>query len=414
MGFRPHVLVSALGVLCAIAAGHAGELRSNQEGPARQFILINVSAADGAPAIERIAREFKVPPDTPVRVGVGRIFSYFGRGRARLEAELRAFLARCAQHDLPVLVALEGEYWWEGRPDLWNWWDEKTAGYDPVNRENVEWCSWDSADALKIAWLNWGRQIRVLPPPNLMSPRYRAACRAEMRALVPVVLDWWRALPPAKQNLFVGLKVGWESSIGVNKFYYPNGNALLTQPAADDPRTGIRADEIPARGVVQIGYAAVKTAGLRDRGDITEGDLVEVVRRHLRDLSGQAAELGVPRDRLFTHVAGWREGELLYEAALNEFASPGWSFYRHSANPAADTGVQRALARTDAAQWAAVEWLHQGANTTEAWRMSLGRMLADRRCRFLCIFNWDGIAAKPWALDAIRAVISPPSSRLDL
>jgi hypothetical protein len=42
-----------------------------------------------------------------------------------------------------------------------------------------------------------------------------------MRRLVPIVLEWARSLPPEKKDLFVGLKIGWESSIGVNKFYYP-------------------------------------------------------------------------------------------------------------------------------------------------------------------------------------------------
>jgi hypothetical protein len=293
---------------------------------------------------------------------------------------------------------------------LWNWWRPEHSGYDPANRELVEWTSWDPADALKIAWLNWGRQIRVLPPQNLMHPRYRAACHEEMRRLVPIVLEWARGLPPEKKDLFVGLKVGWESSIGVNKFYYPNGNALLERPAAEDPKTGIKASELPARGVVQIGYAAVKTAGIRNSGEITEADLAEVARRHMADLAAEAARLGVPRDCLFTHGVGWKEGELLYDAAVNEFSSPGWSFYWHARNPLADTGVQRALATSDAPHWAAIEWLHQGPNTAEAWRASLEATLAAPRCRFLCIFNWKQIAPKPAALEGIRTVISSGSS----
>lgn len=371
-----------------------------------QYLLINLSAMEQEEVYARIATELRPRSGGPLRVGVGRIFSYFGRGRERVADDLREFLARCERHDLAALVALDGEYWLEGRPDLWNWWRTDRPGYDPANRELVEWTSWDPADALKIAWLNWGRQIRVLPPPNLIHPRYRAACREEMRRLVPIVLEWARGLPPEKKDLFVGLKVGWESSIGVNKFYYPNGNALLDRPPADDPRTGIKASELPARGVVQIGYAAVKTAGIRSSGEITEADLAEVARRHMADLAAEAARLGVPRDRLFTHAVGWKEGELLYDAAVNEFSSPGWSFYRHAKDPAADVGVQRALAKSDAPHWAAIEWLHQGPNTVAAWRASLENTLAAPRCRLLCIFNWRQIADKPAALEAIQAVLS--------
>jgi hypothetical protein len=53
----------------------------------------------------------------------------------------------------------------------------------------------------------------------------------------------------------------------------------------------------------------------------TEADLAAVARRHLEDLSRIAAELGVGRDRLFTHGAGWKEKELLHSAAVNRRSS---------------------------------------------------------------------------------------------
>ncbi|HRZ35031.1 MAG TPA: sulfatase-like hydrolase/transferase [Candidatus Paceibacterota bacterium] len=311
---------------------------------------------------------------------------------------------------MPLFIWLDGEYWWQHRPDLWNWWDPTKPGYDPRNKENVEWFSWNSDDALKISWLNWGRQIRMLPPPNLMSPRYRAACHEKMRLLVPIILDWWKALPADQRHLLAGVKVGWESSIGVNNFYYPNGNDLLDKPADEDPRHGIKATEVPARGLVQLGYAAVKTAGIRTEGQITEADLAEVARRHMEDLARLASELGVPRDRLYTHGAGWKEKELLYGAAVNPFSCPGWSFYRHAGDPSKDAGVQEALARSDAPHWGAVEWLYQGPRTVDAWRDALEKTLADPRCRLICIVNWSSIkddAAAHEALAALNAADAP-------
>jgi hypothetical protein len=236
-----------------------------------------------------------------------------------------------------------------------------------------------------------------------------------MALLIPVVLDWWRALPPAKQDLFVGLKVGWESSIGVNAWYYPDGNALLARPSSDDPTSGLKAGEPPARGVAQIGYAAVRTAGLRDSGNLTEADLAEVVRRHLDDLCREAARLGVPREKLFTHVAGWKENELLYQTAVNPFSCPGWSFYQHAADPRQDAGVQGALKRSDAPWWAATEWLFQGPRETGPWRQALQNTLADRRCRYVCLYNWEDIRESAPVLEAIRqtvaASVGKPSNR---
>jgi len=59
-----------------------------------------------------------------------------------------------------------------------------------------------SDDAIKRAWRNWGRQVRVSPSPNLASPRYLDACRVELRRLVPVVLQWHAALPSDKKYLY--------------------------------------------------------------------------------------------------------------------------------------------------------------------------------------------------------------------
>jgi hypothetical protein len=228
---------------------------------------------------------------------------------------------------------------------------------------------------------------------------------------VPIIVEWSEALPAEKKDLFIGVKVGHESSIGVNAWYYPGGNDLLDRPASGDPTTGVRAEEVPSRGVAQIGYAAVQTAGIRHNGQITEADLAEVVQRHLTERSRVAAECGVPREKLFTHCGGWKEGELLYGAALNEFACPGWSFYKHAKDPRKDSGVQAALKRSDAPHWAAVEWLFMGPRNTAAWQTALRNTLRDPRCRFLCIYNWEGIRDSEPVLKAIRSVIAESVGR---
>jgi hypothetical protein len=372
---------------------------------ADQFIVFNLGDGRRADAFAQIHREFNRPPAGQIRLGVAGIFSYLHHPRSNVVADLREFLRLARETDTPVVVQLDGEQWWGNRPDLWNWWGTNQPGFSPANRTTVEWTNWSSDSAIKIAWRNWGRQLRVLPPPNLMSLRYREACHEEMRALIPIVLDWWQALPVSQKELLIGIKVGWESSIGVNAWYYPGGNERLDQPAATDPTSGLKADQPPARGVAQIGYAAVKTAGIRTEGEITEADLAEVVRRHLEDLCREAARLGVLREKLFTHVAGWKDGEKLYATAVNSFSCPGWSFYQHATDPRGDRGVQEALKISDAPYWAAVEWLYQGPGERTAWQRALTATLADAHCRYLCIYNWSGIRDNRAALEAIRQLI---------
>jgi len=400
-----HVRIFVL--LCPLAsvwatAGAAPAVQTHQ------FILLN--RTPGTVSRESFQEVKRALPDVPgarIRIGVGYIFSYLqAKDDASLLTALKNVLQLAQETGTPVLIQLDGEQWWGGRPDLWNWWDPSRPGFDPANRDSVEWSGWTPEQALKIAWRNWGRQLRVLPPPNLMSPRYRQACHEKMTLLIPAVLDWWRALPAEKEDLLVGLKVGWESSVGVNAWYYPNGNDLLDRPASEDPTGGLKNDELPARGVAPIGYAAVKTAGLRDCGELTEADLAEIARRHLEDLCRQAARLGVPWDRLFTHGAGWKDGELSYRAAVNEFSCPGWSFYRHAANPRQDIGVQEALKGSGAPWWAATEWLLPGPREVERWRRALENTLADRRCRYLCIYNWEGIRDSEPVLEAIRQAVA--------
>ena len=398
---------AAAGLLTIVASlGGAAWAKSGRQD--EQYILVNLNPQMAVDAETFVDVRRALPPVEGVRrrAGVGAIFSYLHYPREKTAGNLRRFLQLAQDTDTPVVVQLDGENWLGGRPDLWNWWDPAKPGYDPANASNVEWTGWGPEYAVKIGWRNWGRQIRVLPAPNLMSPRYREACHAEQEALAPIILEWWRGLPESKQDLFVGVKVGWESSIGVSAWYFPGGNDLLDRPASEDPKHGLDHDNLPSRGVATLGYAAAFTSGVRREGELTEEDQAEVVRRHLADLCHQLAALGVPRDKLFTHVAGWKEGELLYQAGVNPDSCPGWSFYKHAADPKQDIGVQEALKKSDAPYWAAVEWLFQKSPQTEPWRNALEATLADPRCRYLNIYNWDKIRDSDSVLEAIRRTVA--------
>jgi hypothetical protein len=78
----------------------------------------------------------------------------------------------------------------------------------------------------------------------------------------------------------------------------------------------------------------------------------------------EAAQLGVPRERLFAHGVGWKDGELLYDVPVNPDACPARSSYKHAADSRLDTGVQRNLARSDTPHCGACEyWLPSGEAT---------------------------------------------------
>ncbi len=369
-------------------------------GNAVQYIVFNRAPGQGmhqgVPAslnterFNEVLAHFPNRPELRVQTGLSFVFSPFRTPPEKTLDALRTFLDAAEQADTPVLVQIDFEHWWEARPDLWNWWDPERPGFERANRENVEWTGWSPEHAVKIAWRNWGRQIRVLPPPNLASPRYLAACREEIHRLVPVVLSWHERLPDGKKHLLIGVKLGHETSIGVNAYHYPGGNELLGRPPSDDPVERLQPDDVLARGMSQLGYAALSTSGIRTSGTPTEAELRDVAQRYLEILCREASEAGVPRELLFAHGAGWKDGELVYDVPVNAHACPGWSFYRHAADPRRDAGVQRNLARSDAPYWSATEWHFQGPRETAAWRDALSNTLADPRCRYVCIFNWEG------------------------
>ncbi len=364
----------------------------------------------GRKAFEEVLAKFPNAPDKKVQTAVSHIFSVFRTPPEVTVKSLQSFLAASEQTNTPVVVQIDTEHWWDARPDLWNWWDATQPGYNPANRVNVEWTGWSPRQAIKIAWRDWGKQVRVLPQPNLASPRFIGACKTELRRLVPIVLDWHRKLPAEKKHLLIGIKLGHETSIGASAYHYIGGNEMLSKSAGDDPVLRFDADQVLSRGRAQIGYAAVKTAGIRSSGSLTESDLRDVCQQYLAMLCREAAQLGVPREKLFAHGVGWKDGELLYDAPVNPDSCPGWSFYKHAADPQLDTGVQRNVARSDAPHWAACEyWLASG--DADAWRDALTKMLADPRCRYVCIFNWESMAAFPGIANGIHEVVDSKLAR---
>ena len=398
------ILVAFLLIVATSACARAAQ---PTDGAHYRYLLLNLSAPEtDSDTMLEIKRLGNATSPGAARIGIGVILSYFRQPPDKTAAQLRRVLDLCEEHEVPVMIQLDGEQWWTARPDLWNWWDKDRPGYDPANAANVEWSGWGPEHALKIAWRNWGKQLRVQPPPNLMSPRYRAACHAAMEPLVRDIVRWRSQLPESKRWLLVGVKVGWESAIGMGSYYYPSGNELLDKDPQDDPDEKVRPKQLPGRGRQPIGYAAVSTAGLGEAGELNEAQLAEVIRRHLDDLSAVARKGGLPREQIFTHSGGWAEGEKLYDSAINEHSCPGWSFYRYGRDPLGDKTAMAAIARSTAPFWGVVEWLPIGARTSDDWQSALRNTLAADRCRYVCAYNWRKLKTDPVALEGIRRFLA--------
>jgi hypothetical protein len=342
---------------------------------------------------EEIVDAIDAPENPALRVGVSFCFDFFRYDIVRVRESLARFLALSRETGIPVFIGLDGQNWWGGRPDLWNWRDPDRPGFDPENVHNVEWTGWDASTAVKIGWRNWGAQIRVLPVMNMLSPAVLEAHRQALDELLPLIQAWYAELPAEKHYLFGGVKLGHEAGLNYNAFYYKNGNRCFEEypeDASHDPRDGLAMEKGVGGGVALLGYNAVKTGAIRDKGVITRDDLAAVTRRYLAALCARAHAAGLHRDRVYTHQGGtyrpW-EKHMPFWPALNPHAAPGWSFY--GVDPRDAEGLDAALDRREGgARWGAVEWWW-GAADTAGWRDHFTRTLSYRNCRLIVIFNWD-------------------------
>jgi hypothetical protein len=359
---------------------------------------------------EDVIQKVNAPVNSKMRLGISAIFDFLSTDIDSVEKSLDRFMQISMETKIPILINLDGINWMNGRPDLWNWWDPNRKGYNPSNKKNVEWTGWGEQTAIKISWRNWGTQFRVFPAPNLSSPAIIEAQISALERLVPRIVKWYNSLPPQEKYLLGGVKLGHEVSIGVNAYYYRNGNRYIEQMPRNnslDPLDSYNSEAGINGGVAQIGFASVKTAGIKDKGIITAADLEQVVHLFLDTLCKTTFRLGLPKNIIYTHQGGtfapW-EKHLSFSAGVNDFSNPGWSFYSTDPNNAGDLG--KVLDKRTTPGWAAVEWWWGGADKNE-WIHNLKTTLQYKDCRFLAIYNWETLlGTSPDGIEAVKDVIA--------
>jgi hypothetical protein len=82
----------------------------------------------------------------------------------RLPSVIRSAFTAARKNDMAVMLHFDLHLAWKKRPDLWNWFDPNKPGYNPDNKNNVEWHGWDGPPN-KIHYLNHGVLERL--PPNM-------------------------------------------------------------------------------------------------------------------------------------------------------------------------------------------------------------------------------------------------------
>ena len=318
-----------------------------------------------------------------VMVGRAVLFYLLERPVDELAVSLNHHFRQAEEYDIPLLIEIDPITFWKDVPWLWNWWEESFPGYNPDNRDNVEWYGWGRENAVKIGWINWGTQVRMLPMANLLSPAYQNEVRRRMAILLSETRKWYDSLPRDKKYLLGGIKLTGEMGLGFNNWYYPDGNSYLDRPESEDPTTGVSVYDVPARGVAQIGYAALTTAGIKTEGEITPEDIYDIETRFCKFMADIATGFKFPRELLFLHSCGTLGDKM---ACVQDGACPSWTFYFDMGLHPEETDAMESLAASDAPYWAMAEW-NIGDQNEDVWYKTLKRCYSLPRLKFVTLFN---------------------------
>lgn len=381
------------------------------EAPA-QYILINDYSWN---CLEKaISQTFGTPEGKKVCAGMSALDFIFGRSDDENAKQVQAHMDAAVKYDCPVLFNFDPITFWDEAPELWNWFEPSKSGYNPENKENVEWYGWGSEYAVKIGWLNWGAQCRLAPMANLFSPAYQAEVEKRLCRYYEMIKNWYESLPAGKKHLLVGVKCVGELALGVNNWYYPNGNYYYDlNPTANDaerllidPQTGINMYDKPSRGVQTIGYAAATYSGIKTSGILTADDITEIQCRYSAWLADMAARY-FPRELVFTQAGG--VGDDL-KSTVNKGSCPSWSFYLGDAYDASNfKDAMTLIEQSDAPYWAVSEWAIGADEAPEKWASGIESALNIAGCRYvnICtnvIGNNNGTTVNSNAVQGVKSL----------
>lgn len=284
--------------------------------------------------------------------GDGRHLLGFGQACSTFEQEkqvptqIRYAFATARKYNMAVMLHFDFHVDWRNRPDLWNWFDPKKPGYNPANKENVEWFGWDGPPS-KVRYLNWGIPQRMAPAMCFTSKRIRREWTRLVRDVIaPTLRQEIAALRrEGREQLFAGVLVGSEPMID-----------SYLQP---DPETEkmMRADGTP-KG--RLGYRALMDRGFSKAhppAHMAE-ELGAVVQETVGFWCRQFVDAGIPAAELYPHVAPQLPTETTVapiSAGFNRWSRPGWTTYPVGVLRDGFEPLYNELGKQGSPRWAGVE-----------------------------------------------------------
>lgn len=321
--------------------------------------------------------------------------------------KMRRILEITDELNLPVFIPLNGFQWWDQLPELYNWWDPEgkhtdpnffarqknpeefkqrfIAGYNANNKWNVEWQDHDTP--MRLNFRNWGGGgFRLAPPPNLSNIpdraplTYRSVLTSRLKTIIgqiiPFLSKWERE---NRRELFAGVTIGTEISLNASikpeDEFQPYGfrGVQDTLCVSEDPSCG----KVEKFSSIQIDTARRK-----------------VINTFLLDMTRMVNNLGIPKQRLYTHVWGEAvKGDARHvnyaDAAFTLYSRPGMSFYGYAENPLSLPDWRNALNSYGLPSWGAVEY--SAGENYSSWKTGLSNNFDNSvsPAKVAVIYNWQ-------------------------
>jgi hypothetical protein len=245
-----------------------------------------------------------------------------------------------AQHtNVAVLFLVDDHILWDGRPDLWNWYDPSKPGYNPDNRKNVEWYDWEGTPNKRRYFTPAGAPSQA-PHMCYNSPVIeKEVTRIVSQIVGPALREQINELKrDNKEYLFAGITVGAEagfddySKIPKISRIPSTANPMQMQLAKMLMLAAKMMDEDHAPHS-RVGYCSLTNAGYSKTNPPPDFNaaLAEVNQKFLEFWDKQFVDAGIPCSRLYTHVAASPPQDDTNNAPLqivfNPYVRPGWTTY---------------------------------------------------------------------------------------
>jgi|SRR5450432_1391780 len=245
-----------------------------------------------------------------------------GQNNASIDEFIKQAFEVAKKRNMAVYFTLDSNY--GTPPNISNWYDPSGPGYDPDNKNNVEWTDWEGTPT-KARYSLQGSGAKLPPVMCYNSPKILSeSAYLASKIVAPAILRGIDNLKSSgKEHLFAGITISMELSLDDYSVIDKLDNNLANMMEKDGAVKG------------RLGYCALTNLGYSKStppADYADA-LAKVNQAYAAYWAEQLVKAGISKDKLYGHVAAGAEGAVLQYTnapiwtAFNDYSRPGWTTY---------------------------------------------------------------------------------------